>query len=106
MKSVSEVVYANADEARDIYDWVGDVCVALGAARSDLVPFEKYAAAAKGLVRPSSAAKAVFSGAPYIERVDRLVQLLARQKGMSHKLLDETVRLIDERLEANRKVAA
>ncbi len=106
VQSVSDVVYANADEARDIYDWVGEVCVALGASPAELVPFEKYAAAAKGLVRPSSAAKAVYAGAPHIERVDRLVQLLARQKGMRNESLDRTVELIDRLLEDNRRKAA
>ena len=36
-----------------------DLCVKLGAAPDDLVPFEKYAAAAQGLTRPSSAARAL-----------------------------------------------
>jgi hypothetical protein len=46
------------------------VCIELGAAPADLVPFEKYAAAASGLTKPSSAARALFAGAPNIERVD------------------------------------
>jgi hypothetical protein len=49
-----------------------------------LVPFEKYAAAAQSLSRPASAARALFNGAPNIERADKLVQLIARQKGLSH----------------------
>ena len=53
-----------------------------GAAADDLVPFEKYARAAEGLARPSSAARALFAGAKNIERVDRLVQAVAAQKNM------------------------
>ena len=78
----------------------------LGAKADDLVPFEKYAAAANGLIRPSSAARALFNGAPNIERVDRLVQSIAAQRGMRNAELDKTVALVDARLELNRKAAA
>ena len=46
------------------------------------------------------------NGAPNIERADKLVQLIARQKGLSHPVIDAGVALVDERLEANRKKAA
>jgi hypothetical protein len=69
------------------------------------VPFEKYAAAANGLTGPSSAARALYGGAPYIERVDRLVQAVARQKGQQLAALDEVVALVDAKLEENRKPA-
>jgi hypothetical protein len=83
-----------------------NLCVLLGAKETDLVPFEKYAAAAQNLGSPSSAARALYGGAPYIERVDRLVQTIAAQKGMRLPALDEVVMLVDGRLEANRKKAA
>jgi hypothetical protein len=70
------------------------------------VPFDKYAAAAQSLTRPASAARALQNGAQYIERADKLVQLLAKQKGLHHPTLDATVALIDARLDANRKKAA
>jgi hypothetical protein len=79
------------------------LCMSLGAAETDLVPFEKYAAAARGLANPSSAARALFGGAPNIERVDRLVQTVAKQKGMQSDAVDAVVALVDARLEANRK---
>ena len=78
----------------------------LGADRSDLVPFEKYAAAAQSLSRPASAARALNNGVPNIERADKLVQLIARQKGMTHPVIDRIVALVDTRLESNRKKAA
>ena len=78
----------------------------LGALPKDLVPFDKYAAAASGLVRPSSAARALFAGARNIERVDRLVQSIASQLGMRNAVLDETVQLVDAKLELNLKAAA
>ncbi len=106
MRTAQEAVHANPEESRSVYDFVFDLCVRLGATPSDLVPFEKYAAAAESLVRPASAARALNNGAPYIERADKLVQLIARQKGLSHPAIDAIVALVDARLEANRKKAA
>ncbi len=78
----------------------------MGASPDDLVPFEKYAAAANDLVRPSSAARALYNGAPNIERTDRLVQLIGAQFGMRHPIVDQTVAVVDDRLAVNRKAAA
>ena len=105
-RSIKEAVHTDPEESRAVYDWVRNLCIALGASPDDLVPFEKYAAAAQGLVRPSSAARALFAGAPNIERVDRLVQAVAAQKGMRNGVVDETVALVDEKLTANRRAAA
>lgn len=105
-RSIKEAVHSNLDESRAVYDWVSDLCVSLGASRDDMVPFEKYANAAQGLVRPSSAARALYAGAPNIERVDRLVKLIAEQKGVHNESVDRTVALVDAQLEKNRKAAA
>jgi hypothetical protein len=104
--TIKEAVHTDLEASRQVYDWVRGLCVKLGASPDDLVPFEKYAAAAMGLVRPSSAARALFAGAPNIERVDRLVQSIAAQQGMHNAVLDATVALVDARLEGNRKAAA
>jgi hypothetical protein len=106
MRTAQEAVHSDIESSRSIYNFVFDLCVKLGGAPGDLVPFEKYAAAAQSLSRPSSAARALNNGAPYIERADKLVQLIARQKGLSHPLLDQIVALVDSRLEANRRKAA
>jgi hypothetical protein len=106
MRTAQEAVNANPDEARAVYNFVFDLCVELGAKPQDLVPFEKYAAAAQSLTRPASAARALQNGAPFIERADKLVQLIARQKGKSNAAIDAQVALVDSRLEANRKKAA
>ena len=102
MISIRDAVHGNVPLARGVYEWVGDLCVRLGAAREDLVPFEKYAQAAESLAKPSSAARALFGGALHIERVDRLVQCIAREMGEASEVLDEIVALVDERLERNR----
>ena len=62
--------------------------------------------AALSLVRPASAARALNNGVPNIERADKLVQLIAKQKGLSHPAIDAGVALVDARLDANRKKAA
>ena len=106
MRTAQEAVHSNIEESKSVYNFVFDLCVKLGASPGDLVPFEKYAAAAQSLSRPASAARALQNGAPNIERADKLVQLIARQKGLSHPVIDATVALVDARLEVNRKKAA
>jgi len=106
MRTAQEAVHSDIETSRSVYNFVNDLCVKLGANPADLVPFEKYAAAAQSLVRPASAARALNNGMPYIERADKLVQLIARQKGLSHPVIDAGVALVDARLEANRKKAA
>ena len=106
MRTTQEAVYSDIETSRSVYNFVFDLCVKLGAKPQDLVPFEKYAAAAQSLTRPASAARALQNGAPFIERADKLVQLIARQKGVSNPEIDAQVALVDARLEANRKKQA
>jgi hypothetical protein len=106
MRTAQEAVHSDLETSRSVYNFVFDLCVKLGANPADLVPFEKYAAAAQSLVRPASAARALNNGMPNIERADKLVQLIAKQKGLSHPVIDAGVALVDSRLEANRKKAA
>jgi hypothetical protein len=106
MRTAQEAVHSDIETSRSVYNFVNDLVVKLGASPGDLVPFEKYAAAAQSLVRPASAARALTNGAPNIERADKLVQLIAKQKGLSHPVIDQIVALVDSRLEANRKKAA
>src|SRR5215468_1810340 len=103
---IKDAVHRDISTSSSVYNWVCGVCERLGASPNDLVPFEKYAAAANDLVRPSSAARALNNGAPNIERTDRLVQLIGAQFRMSHPIVDRTVTLVDARLAANRKAAA
>jgi hypothetical protein len=105
MIPIKDAVHANVDTSRDVYDWVWKLCNSLGADDADMVPFEKYAKAAEGLGKPSSAARALFGGAEHIERVDCLVRRIARQHGLQSDALDEIVALVDERLEKNRSTS-
>jgi hypothetical protein len=106
MRTAQEAVHSDIETSRSVYNFVNDLCVKIGADPKDLVPFEKYAAAAQSLTRPASAARALNNGMPNIERADKLVQLIAKQKGLNHPVIDAGVALVDSRLEANRKKAA
>jgi hypothetical protein len=105
MIPIKEAVHSDYAASETVYNWVVDLCVKLGADRADLVPFAKYAEAANSLLRPSSAARALAAGAPNIERVDRLVQMLAASKGMRSDVVDRTVKLVDGWLAKNRAKA-
>ena len=102
---IKEAVHANPDRSREIYDWVWKLCSRLGADEADLVPFEKYARAVEGLVKPSTAARMLFGGAEHIERVDCLIRRIAHQHGLQSDTVDEIVTLVDERLARNRAAA-
>lgn len=102
MIPIREAVHADVEASRRIYEWVAALCMDLGASGEDLVPFEKYAAAAAGLAKPSSAARALFGGAVHIERVDSLVRRIAAERGLDSELLHGMVALVDARLAGNR----
>lgn len=102
MIAIRDAVHEDLGRSRRIYEWAAGLCMALGADEEDLVPFDKYAKAAEGLAKPSSAARALFGGARHIERVDSLVQRIAWQKGTECGVLEEIVGLVDARLGNNR----
>lgn len=106
MRPIKEAVHGDIEKSRQIYQWVADLCVKLGASPDDMVPFDKYAAAGQGLLKPSSAARALAAGATDIERIDLLVKLVAEQQGLSNESVNETVKLVNSWLERNRKAAA
>ncbi|HZD89057.1 MAG TPA: hypothetical protein VE224_03080 [Pseudolabrys sp.] len=104
--SIRDAVHGDLAVSREIYAAVEEIVQRIGGSRDDLVPFDKYAAAAERLIKPSSAARAIDSGAPLAERVDKLVQIVGRQYGISHPEIDRTVELVDGRIERNRRRAA
>ena len=100
-RSIRDAVHSDLEKSRAIYQFVDSLVQRLGAAPTDAVPFEKYAEAAQNLLKPSSAARAVAAGAPFIERVDVLVQLIAKDLGIASPDIDKTVSVVDEQLESN-----
>ena len=106
IRTAKDAVHSNIEETRSIYNFVFELCLKIGASPSDLVPFEKYAAAAESLTRPASAARALYNGARNIERVDKLVQVVAEQQKLKHPILDSIVQLVEAKLAENRRQAA
>ena len=106
VRPIKDAVHGDPALAEAIYQRVNDIMASLGAAEADKVPFEKYANAANGLLKPSSAARAIDGGADRIERVDMLVQLIADQKGLGTDELTQTVEIVNARLAANQSSAA
>ena len=101
MRPIREAIRSDPKKSRDIYEWVSTLCISLGASKADMVPFDKYAQAAESLITPSSAARALAAGAPNIERVDRLVQTIAANRGLHLTAVDEIVSLVDYWLQQN-----
>ena len=58
----------------------------------------------KASLKPSSAARAVAAGAPFIERVDLLVKLISHQLGQPNPEIDRTVEIVDQKL--NEKIVS
>jgi hypothetical protein len=105
MQSIKDAVHSDIEKSRTVYEWVSEVCRAMGADPADQVPFEKYANAANGLAKPSSAARALANGVPNIERADCLVKTISAQKGMQNDTVDQTVAMVESWLAKNRAAA-
>ena len=106
MRSIKEAVHDDIETSREIYRSVSDLVVRLGATPDSQVPFEKYAKAAEGLLKPSSAARAIDGGARHVERIDLLVQLIADQLGLGNPAVDEVVATVTSRIAGNLRAAA
>ena len=97
-QSIRDAVHSDLKLSQSIYEHVDAIARRLGADPGDQVPFGKYAKAAESLLKPSSAARAVAGGAPFIERVDLLVKLISHQLGMPNAEIDRTVQTVDQKL--------
>lgn len=97
-RPIRDAVHGDINLSKSIYNHVDAIARKLGAEAEDQVPFEKYAKAAESLLKPSSAARAVASGAPFIERVDLLVKLISHQIDMPNAEIDRTVQVVDQKL--------
>ncbi len=102
---IRDAVHSNLSASQSIYAHVDGIARQLGADPSDQVPFDKYAKAAEGLLKPSSVARAIAAGAPEVERVDKLVQLIGQSLGMDNDAVNETVATVDRCLAENRQAS-
>lgn len=104
--SIRDAVHRDIGLSQSIYETASSIVLRIGGQRDDLVPFDKYATAAERLVNPSSVARAIVAGAPMVERVDKLVQAIGRQHGITHPAIDMAVSLINAKISRNRLCAA
>lgn len=102
LRSIAQAIGDDPQEARSVFDAVYALVRSLGAPEADLVSFDTYAGAAKGLVRPSSVARALVGGAVNVERIDRLIQNLLEGQGHSVTAIDAIVAQTDAALAVNR----
>lgn len=103
MRTIKDAVHTDLRESEAVYEWTSSLCIKMGADAKDMVPFEKYAKAAAGLSKPSSAARALFGGKTNIERVDKLVRNIGRHYDMQNDSVDQSVARVDSRLDLNRQ---
>ncbi len=104
--SIREAVQSDLVLSSEIYSAVQSIVLRLGGCADDLVGFDKYVSATDKLMAPSSVARAIASGAAAVERVDKLVQLIGREYGITHPAIDRTVALIDAALARTKLSAA
>lgn len=101
IRSIECAVWDDQDLSREIYDWGLEVLSAHGVPETLLVPFERYAEAARALSLPSSAARAIDQGATQIERADLFLLRLAELKGMPAGRMRAIANTISARLRDN-----
>lgn len=101
IQPIHDAVHGDIDTAEQMYRWVDHLAQKLGADESDQVPFAKYAAAAKQLLKPSSVARAIDAGTTKVERVDRMIQIIGRHLDMFNPTVDSIVAIVDDRLAKN-----
>lgn len=105
-RSIKDAVHGDIEKSRGIYGHVESIVRHFGADADDLVPFEKYAKAAENLLKPSSAARSIASGALAVERVDFLVNSIAEQIGKPNADIANVVNCLNDRLAANKRQVA
>jgi hypothetical protein len=104
--AIKDAVHSDLESSQEMYAWVDTLARALGADASDQVPFDKYANAAKNLLKPSSVARAIDAGASRVERVDKLVRMVGASMDMQSSIVDTVVSTVDAELIANVSNAA
>jgi len=104
IRSIAEAVHDDVEASRKLYLRITELARELGARDADLVAFESYARAAKGLTAPSSLARAIAGGVSQVERIDRLVLNLMRLCGLDTSDVASIADEIDKRLAANAAV--
>jgi len=102
MRTAQEAVHSDIETSRSVYN-------SSTTSASSWVPIRPIWCRSRSMPRrPEPGAAGVGGARPQQRRAqyragDKLVQLIAKQKGLSHPVIDAGVALVDARLEANRK---
>ena len=96
LNSISDTVLRDKGPSRRIYESVQELCLALGAAPQDLIPFDAYCTAARQLSAPSSVARALFQSATKVERMDRIIWQLMNTHGLPNHDIEAIVDRVDK----------
>lgn len=99
--SIGAAVHDDLEASQRIYDSVVRIVTDIGGTDIDVVPFKSYAAATNHLTKPSSLARALMSGASAVERVDLMVLLSARMRGIEAAEVAQISSIIQKRLDLN-----
>ncbi len=102
--SIKDAVWGDIEESETIYQECLEVLRAFSVPEKVMVPFEHYAAAAKGLTKPSSAARAIDAGATKVERSDAVILTMAEHLGAPSQWISRIVRRIDNSIAKNSQV--
>ncbi|MBW7921425.1 MAG: hypothetical protein H3C51_04915 [Rubellimicrobium sp.] len=101
---IAEAVWRDPAASRAIYDETCAILRATGTPPGLLVPFDRYAEAARALTLPAAVARALAAGALQVERADLLPRALAR--GNLSPQAAAVIAGVERWLEANRKAGA
>ena len=96
LKSIYESVHLNTNLSEKIYNQIIEIMKKLGAGREAIIPFKLYLRASVKLDAPSSVCRTIINGKQNVERVDKLVQNIAKSISYNSPEIDEIVYNIDE----------
>ena len=96
LKSIYESVHLNTNLSEKIYNQIIEIMKKLGAGREAIIPFKLYLRASVKLDAPSSVCRTIINGKQNVERVDKLVQNIAKSISYNSPEIDEIVHNIDE----------
>jgi hypothetical protein len=99
--SIRDAVWGDIQESETIYQECLEVLRAFSVPEKVMVPFEQYAAAAKGLTKPSSAARVIDAGAIKVERSDAIMLTMAEHLGVPSARISQIVSQINNRITKN-----
>ena len=99
LQSINMSVHRDVDLSEKIYDHVVEIMKNFGAGRESIIPFKSYLRASTKLDAPSSVCRSIANGKNYVERVDKLVQVMGNSISLYSSDIDKIVQNIDDSIE-------